>query len=44
MTDATDDAGGEDVDERIARLEDQWRRALADRDNLQKRVVLDIER
>jgi molecular chaperone GrpE len=44
MTDATDDAAGEDVDERIARLEDRWRRALADRDNLQKRVVRDIER
>jgi molecular chaperone GrpE len=44
MTDATDDAGGEDVDERIARLEDSWRRALADRDNLQKRVARDIER
>jgi len=44
MTDATDDAGGQDVDERIARLEDRWRRALADRDNLQKRVVRDIER
>ena len=44
MTEVMDGAGQEDVDARVATLEDRWRRAVADRDNLQKRVARDIER
>jgi molecular chaperone GrpE len=44
MTDVMDGAGHDDVDERVATLEDRWRRAVADRENLQKRVTRDIER
>jgi molecular chaperone GrpE len=44
MTELMDGAGEEDVDARVATLEDRWRRAVADRDNLQKRVARDIER
>ena len=44
MTEVRDSAGQEDVDARVATMEDRWRRAVADRDNLQKRVARDIER
>jgi molecular chaperone GrpE len=41
---ATSDAGAADVAEsRIAAVEDRWRRAVADLDNLRKRTVREIE-
>jgi molecular chaperone GrpE len=34
----------EELEEQVADTEDRWRRALADLDNLRKRVIRDVER
>jgi molecular chaperone GrpE len=38
------DAGVDELRERVRRLEEQWRRALADLDNYRKRVARDADR
>ncbi|WP_432589636.1 nucleotide exchange factor GrpE [Streptomyces sp. HD1123-B1] len=39
-----DGAGADDTDRALAELEDRWRRALADLDNLRKRHARELER
>lgn len=41
---ARDDAAGDDSDKELAKLEDRWRRAVADLDNLRKRYARELDR